>query len=282
MKVRNDKDTTGTVPFNKVSLIDAFTVSGGYNMAVDTMQWQIFNTSLRLKLGKNYSLSLSGSFDPYMYAINNVGQVVRVNKLRWEHGEFPKFLGTSTSYSYTFNNDTFKKKKPTPKDNTTTGTDQKLPTKTDNFTPPVTSSKSEAGKDLKAADKDADGYQKLTVPWSLTINYSVQYGNTQKFDTTRLEYRMAFTHNLSLSGNISLTTNWKISANTSYDFLAKQFTYTNINVIRNLHCWTMTASVVPFGVYKSYNFRIGVNASMLQDLKYNKQSGYGTNNITWY
>jgi len=93
---------------------------------------------------------------------------------------------------------------------------------------------------------------------------------------------MAFTHNLSLSGNISLTTNWKISANTSYDFKASQFTYTNINIIRNLHCWTMTASMVPFGIFKSYTFRIGVNASMLQDLKYNKQSGYGSNNITWY
>ena len=280
MKVRNDKDTTGLVPFNKVSLIDAFTVSGGYNMAVDTMQWQIFNAGLRLKLSKDFSLSLNGSFDPYMYAINNVGQVVRVNKLRWEHGKFPKFLGTSTSLGKTFDNNTFKRKKPATKDNTT-GTDQKLPTKTDTTTPSLPN-KSETDKDLKAVDKDADGYQKLTIPWSLTVNYSVQYGNTSVFDTTRLEYKMAFTHNLNFSGNISLTTNWKLTATTSYDFLAKQFTYTNISVVRNLHCWTMTASIVPFGTYKSYNFRIGVNASMLQDLKYTKQSGYGTNNITWY
>jgi len=108
------------------------------------------------------------------------------------------------------------------------------------------------------------------------------YGNTPDFNKSKMEYNMAFTHNLSLSGNISLTTNWKISSSTSYDFKASQFTYTNVNIIRNLHCWTMTASMVPFGVYKSYNFRIGVNASMLQDLKYMKQSGYGSNNITWY
>jgi len=55
-----------------------------------------------------------------------------------------------------------------------------------------------------------------------------------------------------------------------------------VNIVRNLHCWTMTASVVPFGQYKSYNFKIGVNASMLQDLKYDKQSGYGNTPITWY
>ena len=274
MKVRNDKDTTGLVPFNKVSLIDALTISGGYNMAVDTMQWQIFNASLRLKLGKNYSLSLNGSFDPYMYSINNVGNIVRVNKLRWENGQFPKFLGTSTSYSYTFNNDTFKKKSKKKTTDTSTNTEPKLPTKTDDA--------SAAEKEKKDIDKDKDGYQKVAIPWSLSVNYSVQYANTSVFDTTRLEYKMAFTHNLSLSGNISLTTNWKISANTSYDFKASQFTYTNINIIRNLHCWTMTASMVPFGIYKSYTFRIGVNASMLQDLKYNKQSSYGSNNITWY
>jgi len=278
MKVRNDKDTTGTNPFKNISLIDAFTINGGYNLAVDTMQWQIFNASIRLKLGKNYSLSLNGSFDPYLYSINNVGNVVRVNKLRWEHGQFPKFLGTSTSYSYTFNNETFKKKAKTVDPNK--NTDQKLPTKDD---PKLdTSGKSDSGKDKKDIDKDADGYQKLTVPWSLSINYSVQYGNTSVFDRSKMEYDMAFTHNLSLSGNISLTTNWKLTANTSYDFKANQFTYTNVNVIRNLHCWTMTASLVPFGPFKSYNFRIGVNASMLQDLKYNKQSGYSTNNITWY
>lgn len=274
MKVRNDKDTTGINQFNKISLIDALTISGGYNLAVDTMQWQIFNASLRLKLGKNYSLSLSGSFDPYLYGIDNVGNIVRVNKLRWEHGQFPKFLGTSTSYSYTFNNDTFKKK--TKSKTNDANSDSKLPAKSDNSTTPKTD------KDKKDIDKDIDGYQKLTIPWSISINYSVQYGNTSVFDRSKLEYEMAFTHNLSLSGNVSLTTNWKISANTSYDFKASQFTYTNVNVIRNLHCWTMTASIVPFGVYKSYNFRIGVNASMLQDLKYNKQSGYGQNNITWY
>jgi hypothetical protein len=280
MKMRNDKDTTGTNPFTKVSLIDALTISGGYNLAVDTMQWQIFSASLRLKLSKNYSLSLNGSFDPYMYSIDNAGNPVRVNKLRWEHGKFPKFMGTSTSCSYTFNNDTFKKKSEK-KDNKTNNTDQKLPTKADANSTKIPD-KTETQKDQKVNDKDADGYQKLTIPWSLSVNYSVQYGSTSNFNRSKMDYDMAFTHNLSLSGNISLTTNWKISSSTSYDFKAKQFTYTNVNIVRNLHCWTMTGSVVPFGLYKSYTFRLAVNASMLQDLKYNKQSGYGTNNITWY
>jgi len=108
MKVRNDKDTTGTNPFKKISLIDNFSISGNYNLAIDSMRWSVFSTSLRIKITDSYSLSLSAGFDPYMYGLNSNGNPVRINKLRWENGRFPRFQGTSTSYSYTMSNDTFK------------------------------------------------------------------------------------------------------------------------------------------------------------------------------
>ena len=282
MKVRNDKDTTGINPFTKVSLIDNFSVSGGYNLAADSMQWSQFNANMRLKLGKNYSLSLSGAFDPYMYELNSSGNPVRVNKLRWDNGKFPKFLGTSTSYSYTLSNQTFKKKDK--KSKKTEGNDTEE-VKQDDFstTKREEESNSKSDKNDKTqTELGENGYQKVSIPWSISASYSIRYGNTNVFDKTKMEYEMDFTHNLSLSGNISLTTNWKFSTSSSYDFKAKEFTYTNINITRNLHCWTMTGSIVPFGVYKSYNVRIAVNASMLQDLKYEKQSSYGANNITWY
>ena len=280
MKVRNDNDTTGKAPTKIISLIDNLAISGSYNMAADSMQWSLLSASLRIKVGKTQSLSLNGMFDPYMYELNSSGSPVRVNKLRWENGMFPRFLGTSTSYSYTLNNDTFSKKKKK-KDTSTssTTTDGLLPTKNDPNNP--TTGKTDTNKDQKTGEVDADGYQKVTIPWSISVNYSVTYANST-FNYKKMEYNMKLTHNLSASGNIALTPNWKLSSSTTYDFFAKKFTYTNVNIIRNLHCWTMTASVVPFGTYKSYNFKIGVNASMLQDLKYDKQSGYGGTPITWY
>ena len=280
MKVRNDKDTTGINPFKIISLIDKFSVTGAYNMAADSMQWSILNASLRLKIGKNQGISLTGNFDPYLYALNSAGTGgVRINKLRWEHGQFPRFLGTNTSYSYTLSNETFKKKiKSKDNNSNSTNLDPLLPLKNND---PNNPPKNDNSKDQKTAEMDADGYQKVIIPWSISFNYTVSYGNSN-FNLSKLEYDMKFTHNISLTGNISLTSNWKFSANTSYDFNANQFPYTNVNIVRNLHCWTMTGSVVLMGANTSYNFKLGVNASMLQDLKYNKQSGYGTNNITWY
>jgi len=281
MKVRNDKDTTGTKKTNIISLIDNFSVNGSYNMAVDSMQWSVFSTSIRIKLGKNYTLSLNGSFDPYMYALSSDKKsLIRINKLRWANGGFPMFQGTGTSYSYTFNNETFKKKTKTNKDKNG-NTDSKLGSKNDQNSNNSLQNTNQ-NNNTKTNEKNIDGYQKVSIPWSVSINYSINYGSTNVVDTLRKEYKMGLTHNLSLNGNISLTNNWKISSNTTYDFKSNQFTYTNVNVTRNLHCWTMTASFVPFGPFKSYNFRIGVNASMLQDLKYEKQSGYGTTPITWY
>ena len=235
----------------------------------------MFSSSIRLKLSNNYSLSLSASFDPYMFALNSAGNPVRVNQLRWNHGKFPRFQGTSTSYSYTFNNETFNKlfnrgkKQETPPD---TENDQS-PDDVEN--PDVQPGGKQTSKQTGLASED--GYTKLSIPWSLSINYSVRFGNTNVFNKEKMEYEMDFMHNFSLNGSISLTPHWQISGNSSYDFKAKQFTYTSISVRRDLHCWNMSANIVPFGVYKSYNFHIGVNASMLSDLKYDKRSEYGVN-----
>lgn len=279
MKVKNENDTTGKNAFKKVSLIDNFSINGNYNMAADSMRWSNFSTSLRLKLTKTYSLSLSAAFDPYMYALNSSGNPVRINKLRWENGGIPRFLGTSTSYSYTLNNETFNKLFGKKEDN-------KKPDDSVASTPVADepTDDAETAGNVKKPEKaitSEDGYQKVSIPWSLSFNYSVRYANTT-FNKTKMEYDMDFTHNMSINGSLTLTPQWRITANSSYEFKTKQFTYTSISVNRSLHCWNMSASIVPFGVYKSYNFHLGVNASMLSDLKYDKQSEYGVNNITWY
>ena len=290
MKLRNDKDTTDTKPTKIVSLIDQFAISSGYNLAADSMQWSNFSANLRIKLGKAYTLSLSGAFDPYMYGVGPDGKSVRrINQLRWNNGKFPKFMGTSLSYSYTFSNETFKRKEK--KGGKTDGTQSESDKGAYDEDPnnpnqdhTLNVQNKGTNQNLENSEADADGYEKLTIPWSLSVNYSVRLGDGDKFDYEKLEYNLRLTHNLNFSGNIQLTPGWQISGTTSYDFEAKQFTYTSFNVTRNLHCWTLTGNFVPFGPYKTYNFRIGVNSSMLQDLKWEKQGNRESiqNKTVWY
>ena len=295
VKVRNDKDTTGKQPYKVISLIDNLSISGGYNFLADSMNWSLFSVNLRIKLPKplNYTINLSGNFDPYMYELNAFGNPVRTNKQYWHHGKFLNFLGTGTSFSYTFNNQTFKKlfdkiearrnKKNAPSGDTPTE-EGAPPTDSPEATAIDPSASSKSGRDRGSDDDERDGFHKTQIDWSLSLNYSVRYGeNRSSFNYEKMKYDMMWTHNLSISGSLSLGKGWKVSATTSYDFKAKQFTYTNFNVTRDLHCWSMSASFVPFGPYKSYTFHIGVNASMLSDLKYDKSSTESTNKRTdWW
>lgn len=290
MKIKNAKDTTGLKPTKIISLIDQFSVGSGYNFIADSMKWSNFSADLRIKLG-TYTLRLAGTFDPYMNALSPDGRTLRrIDKLRWDNGKFPRFMGTSMSWGYTFSNDTFKRKEKG-KDNKGNGSEENNldddPNKSAFDDDPNNPNKN-FGNDKNNRNKDNittgdDGYEKVDIPWSLSVNYSVRYGDAQTFSTTKLEYDRKFSHNLNINGNIKLSSGWQISGTTSYDFESKQFTYTTFNVTRNLHCWTLTGGFVPFGPYKTYNFRIGVNSSMLQDLKYEKQGNRGSmNNIIWY
>ncbi|VBB48153.1 conserved exported hypothetical protein [uncultured Paludibacter sp.] len=292
MKVKNPKDTTNVNATKIISLIDNFSVSGSYNMATDSMNWSNFGTTLRLKFGKSYSVNLSASFDPYMWGLSKSdGKTpVRINELRWNHGKFPRFLGTGTSFSYTLSNQTFKKKTSKKNENDNANLPNNVNGEDGNFKDENVNDvlqgndKTQANKEM---EKDADGYDKINIPWSLSLNYTVRYGDNTSlaaFDYKKMEYKRKLTHNIGVSGNLQLTPGWQINGTTSYDFNAKQFSYTMFNITRNLHCWTLTGSMVPFGPYKTYSFRIGVNSSMLQDLKYEKQGNRGSsqNNIVWY
>ena len=284
MKLRNDKDTTGKEPYKVYSIIDNFSISGGYNFIADSMNWNNFTVNLRIKIPKvNYTINLSGQFDPYMYTTTASGAHVRCNEMYWNHGRFPHFLGTSTSFSYTFNNEVVRKwfeKKD--KGGTTTEEDPTAEEDEMELEDPMQNERNK--RNTKQTDEVSnDGYLFAKIPWSLSVSYSLRYMPGTEWNEKKNYYKMEFRHNLSFSASLGLGSGWKASTTLSYDVNAKKMAYTSINVSRDLHCWSMSASFVPFGPYKSYTFHIGVNASMLADLKYDKSSTDATGKkIDWW
>ena len=127
---------------------------------------------------------------------------------------------------------------------------------------------------------DSDGYAHWSFPWSLTLNYSVNYSYGE-FDKQKMDYRGKFTQNLSFSGRIQPTKGWNFTFSSSYNFDTHKLAYMNCTITRDLHCFSMSASFVPVGPYKSYNFHIAVKSSLLADLKYDKRSSY-SNGVDWY
>lgn len=276
-KVRSDQDSTG---FKKVSLIENLTLSQSYNMAADSLRWSNLSTSIMLRITRGFNLNLSATWDVYKYGLNEYGNPVRINKLRLFHGGgWGRLASTGTSFSYTFNNDTFKKL-------FGRGTDSKSKKSRDREGPSgrLGKNKNDDQEDksgnANGVELDADGYGKWECPWSLSLSYSVNYGYGS-FNKKKMEYNGRWTHNLSFNGNIRPTRNWNISVNGSFDVQRKKLAYMNCSISRQMHCFEMSASFVPVGPYKSYNFHIAVKSSILQDVKYDKHSSY-SNGITWY
>ncbi|HIT15248.1 MAG TPA: LPS-assembly protein LptD [Candidatus Avimuribaculum pullicola] len=273
MKVKSDADSTGV---KKISLIENFTVSQSYNFAADSLRWSNINTSLSLRLMKNFNLNLSATWDVYTYQLNEYGTPTRVNRTRLQAGKgLAKLSSTGTSFSYTLNNDTFKKKK---------DKEEKLqdepPEAVDRYRRNEREEENKGGRTESGIELNPDGYAKWEFPWSLTLNYSVNYSYGD-FNYEKMDYNGRITQNLSLSGNVKPTKNWAFNFSASYNFDTGKIAYMNCSISRDLHCFTMTASFVPVGPYKSYNFHIAVKSSLLSDLKYDKRSSSSTG-VTWY
>lgn len=271
-KVKSDQDSTG---YKKVSIIENFTLNQSYNMAADSLKWSNLNTSILLRLTRGFNLNLSATWDVYKYGLNEYGQPVRINKLRLFHGGgWGRLSSTGTSFSYTINNQTFKRKK----NNTSTTTSSTSRTNSNDDSSTDDNDKGNDGPTDVVLD--SDGYAKWECPWSLSFNYSVNYGYGT-FNYDKMEYNGRFTHSLSMNGNISPTKNWSASFSASFDVEHRKLAYMNCSISRKMHCFTMSASFVPVGPYKSYNFHIAVNSSILQDVKYDKRSSY-SNGVTWF
>jgi len=292
-KVPTTKDSTGIA---KISLIDNLSFRMGYNLAADSFQWSDLTVSLRLKLTKSYTLNLTGMFDTYTYGYDETThRAYQVDIPRWQAGKgIGRLRSTSSSFSYTFNNNTFKKLFGD-KDSSTGGRNASRPENPENpdddeeddenksaVETPAPGTRLRKTKTSQTGEYDDNGYYNASVPWSFSFSYNLGLAyNTQSFNTQKMEYDYRLTHALSFNGNIQPTKFWRINFNASYDFDMKKISYMTFNISRDLHCFQMSASVIPVGYRKSYTFSIAVNSSLLKDLKYNQSSSFQSGQA-WY
>ncbi len=284
MKIRDDSDSTGT---RKISLIDDLGIGFSYNMMADSMKWSMINSNIRLKFSKSYTLSLNATWDPYLYELDQNGNPRQVDKLRALNGKgIGKLMNTGTSFSYSLNQDTFKKlfsREKSEEDDADDSNTMMPDDGTMGENPYETAGRDNrmSQGDQSVGEFDPDGYLKNAVNWNLSFNYSLRYGYGE-FDKEKMEYKGRLTHNFGLSGSLQPTKNWNFTFNTDYNFDLKKFTNINCTLNRNLHCWSMSASFIPIGPYKSYNFTIRANSTLLQDLKYEQRSSPYDRGAEWY
>jgi len=254
MKVTSKRDTTG---FRKITLIDNLSASASYNFLADSLNWSDISSSMRLRFTKSLSLMINANFTPYVYQLNEFQNPVKMNITEWErNGRLARMTSVRTAFGYSFSNDTFKRK------------------------PAKQEKKEEEEETEKEEEKtvskentgfDEHGYAKFKMPWSFRFDYSISYAD-YTFDKEKMEFLKKTNQSLNFSGSVSFSKNWNFNFSSGYDFDAKQISYSSCGISRDLHCWTASLNLVPFGPYRSYFFLIRVKSSLLQDLKWEQRN----------
>lgn len=237
-KVRHKTDS-GYV-YNKVTILQNMGITGGYNFAADSFNMANFAVTGRTKIWKFFDLLFNSSFDPYGY--NAITKTREKDYAINTTGKLARFVSGNIALNAAFSSSTLEKIKIKKQPDLTNGAEQ-------------------------GATVTADQKQEK-LPWNLNMYYNISF---LKLTTPHGKDSLAKAQTFNFSGDIKVTKNWKIGVTSGYDFLNHNFSYTSVNLYRDLHCWEARIDWVPFGFRKSYNLSINLKTSMLSDIKIPRQ-----------
>jgi hypothetical protein len=231
----------------KITLIDNFGLNTNYNMAADSFKLAPIALTARTNLFKKFNIAGSATLDPYGYEllrVDTTGGVRNITQRRnktyaWQNGNG---IGNITSASVAI---------------------------TASFAPPQANRKLRSDKaspeELDFISRNRNLYIDFTVPWTLSVSYNLSYNKTG-FQDSRV------TQTFNFNGDVKMTEKWKIGFNSGYDFESKGLSFTQFTIYRDLHCWVMNVSWIPFGPRAGYTLDINVRASVLSDLKLSRRN----------
>lgn len=251
-KVAAKNDTTGKGDkYERVKIIDNLGLSASYNLVADSLN--LSNIQIRGRTTvKGISINFGGTLNPYMTDMTGRGLI---NEYVWNHKSGLAKLGRLTNANLSFGMSFKSKDKKNQGDGVGDGPD----------------GDAVRAEELPVTTMMGPVYYDFTMPWEFRFDYSFSYNRSNPFRSATINQSLNF------NGRMSLTDKWNMALTTNFDVQAKKFSFTTVNVTRNLHCWNMSFNFVPFGQRRSYSFSLNASSSMLKDLKINKQRSWFDN-----
>lgn len=241
MKVRDLKDTvSGT---KKIPLIKSLNVSCKYDFN-DSIHWSDINIAASNTFFNRIDVRFSANLDPYAMEQDPATKKPRRsdNLMYDETGQLWRTENSSWDLTTNVNLGPVKKETSKPK------------------------------TDAEAKTKRYPGYEDFSLPWSFSLSYTLrmpkQYYWDENSELDSVSTKMLQT--ISGNGKFSVTNNWMVTYGLGLDVDKMMFNQPRLGIYRDLHCWEMNISWIPFGPMQRYEFKINVKASVFQDLKYEK------------
>ncbi|MGA0246028.1 MAG: putative LPS assembly protein LptD [Schleiferiaceae bacterium] len=244
-KISARGDTTGKV--NKVKILERFNLSTNYNLASqDGYNWNVLRLTAQSSLfKKKLRLSYQGQFDPYSYNAEGERQPI----LAWRQDQgFVVHRSSQFSASTSLKSNRQKSRE-------------------------AITLEQGAGSFTKG---DIDFYQydglvSMRQDWDIRLNYDLRFLTKvepgDSLSNAPLFINEFAAHSISVSGSYRPTDNWSLNYKTGVDLADRSIAFTNINAVRDLHCWEMKFTWVPFGSTRSYLVGINLKSQQFRQVK---------------
>ena len=218
----------------RMPIVEQLRLGMNYDLARDSLNLSNLSISARTTLFKMININLNTAFDPYQFIVVN-GQAQRINRFMLEQGTLFRTTQVALAAGFTLRGQ--RKAKP----------------------------QSQEEEQVLSTPNFYNYFIDFNIPYSLQVNYNISYN--KPYD------RENVTHTIGVSGDINLTPRWKIAMNLNYDLANGQISTSSIDIFRDMHCWEMRISVIPFGFRQSYNFTINVKKSFVAGPKIKPTTG---------
>lgn len=235
--------------FERGYLLDNLSINSSYNFAADSFNLSPFFISARTSLFDVININASATVDPYQIIPdaenpNNTGGI-RVNRFMLaEEGKIGRLTSGQISFNARFSSK--KKKQDSKRDQAEEDNDD---------------------LNLLQVQNNLQEYVDFDLPWRLSLNYNFSYSKPNLNDAN-------LTQTFRSTGELRFTPKWVIGVSSGYDFRERKITQTQLSINRDLDCWFLSFTWIPFGTLQYYVLTLNIKSNVLSGLKLNKRSQY--------
>jgi hypothetical protein len=244
-KIIDRRDTTGAT--KKVKILERFNLNTNYNLASqDGFNWNVVRLTAASSLfNQKLRLTYQGQFDPYGYDASGE----RISTLAYKLHAAPLVHRTSQFSAST-----------------------QLKSSRKSSREPVAMER--RGGTFTTGDINYYQYPDLVTlrsDWNVSLNYDLRLltkvtEGAEGASGPIFQNEFA-AHSISISGAYRPTDNWSLNYRTGIDIAQRTAGFTSINATRDLHCWEMKISWVPFGSTRSYMIGINLKNQQFRQVK---------------
>lgn len=234
------RDSTGETSEDVIRIIDQLNLNSSYNFAADSLKLSNLNTSLTSSVVDGVNLRASANFN--FYERDSLG--TRIDEFLISDGKLAELVNFNLSASTSFSG----------------GQGRGVQVQATPYFPEQYDPLDQSIFGSMDPYFNTRQVKPIDSPWSFSINFRYNWtlnpnGENRKSATINAQ-----------NIQFHLTPEWSFSTRIGYDFIQQELTPSQFSLTRDLHEWTLSFQMNPFGDFQYYFFKLSINSPQLQSI----------------